>query len=158
MKGMGAWAAAILLLAACGGSKDVDLQGVAHASVSYSDGMSFSTRFTFALSEQVLRGAWSEHGPGGFRSREQDRDLSEGGAAQLQDLLDAIRISVPSGSGKCWEDTASLSLELTDAAGSKQRYPTDPERQRCNDAKLFAEKEDVQAFFDACRALLPDPP
>lgn len=158
MKWMGAWAALALCLAGCGESARVDLEGVAHASVSYVDGMSFSTRYTFALSERVLLGQWSQNGPGqGYRSEEDNRSLSEAEAAQLQNLIDAIRISEPSQAGQCWEDTASLSFQLTDTAGTERRYPTDPERQRCNNAKLFAEKDDVQAFLDACRALLPEP-
>ncbi|KFE65454.1 hypothetical protein [Hyalangium minutum] len=158
MKWMGAWAALALCLAGCGESAtNVDLDGVAHASVSYGDGMSFSTRYTFALSERVLLGKWSQNGPGpGYRSEEDSRSLSEAEAAQLQELVNAIHISEPSQSGQCWEDTASLSFQLTDTTGTERRYPTDPERQRCNNTKLFAEKDDVQAFLDGCRALLPE--
>ena len=160
MKWMGTWVSLTLLLAACGESTrtDVDLQEVAHASVSYADGMTFSTRYTFALSERVLLGAWSKNGPAqGYRSKEESLSLSEEQASQLQSLIDGIRLSEPRQSGECWEDTASLSLQLTDAEGAEHRYPTDPERQRCNGAELFAEEEDVQAFLDACRALLPEP-
>lgn len=159
-KWMGAVAALALLLTGCGegAPKAVELQGVAHASVSYADGMTFSTRYSFALSERLLLGQWSRNGPGqGYRSEEDSRSLSEAEAAQLQALVEGIHLSEPSQSGECMEDVASLSFQLTDAGGSVSRYPTDPERQHCNNAKLFAQKEEVQAFLDGCRALLPEP-
>jgi hypothetical protein len=160
MKRWGVWAALVLLLAGCGeGARtDLNLQDVAYATVSHADGTTFSTSYTFVLSERVLLGRWSKNGPGqGYRFREEDLSLSAEQADTLQSLIDGIHIVEPGGSGECWEDTAALSLEVTDDQGSERRYPTDPEKERCNGAKLFAEKEDVQAFLEACRALLPEP-
>lgn len=159
-KWMGAVTALVLLLTGCGegAPTSVELQDVTHASVSYADGMTFSTRYSFALAERVLLGKWSKNGPTqGYRAQEDSRSLSEEEAAQLQALVEGIHLYEPSQSGECWADVPSLSLQLTDTGGSVSRYPTDPERQRCNNAERFAQTEDVQAFLDGCRALLPEP-
>lgn len=158
MKWMRAWAIGVLLLAGCGeSSQTVDLRGVASASVSSTDGMSFSTRYAFIPAEQSLLGIWSKRDSQGSRSTDKDRNLSEEETSELRELIESIRLSEPSQPGECWEDTASLTLLLRDTGGMEHLYPTDPERQACNGAELFANKKDVQAFLDACRALLPDP-
>jgi hypothetical protein len=155
---MRAWAVGVLLLAGCGeNSQTVDLQGALSAGVSYTDGMSFSTRYAFIPAEQSLLGIWSKRDSQGSRSTDKDRNLSEEEASELRELIESIRLSEPSQPGECWEDTASLTFLLRDAGGMEHRYPTDPERQACNEAELFANKGDVQAFLDACRALLPEP-
>ena len=153
-----AWAVGILLLAGCGeNSQTVDLRPFLSAGVSYTDGTSFSTRYHFMLAEPSLLGIWSKNDAQGSRTRDDDRNLSEEEAAELRELVEDIRLSAPSQLGECLEDTALLTLRLRDAMFEETLYPTDPERQACNGAELFANKEDVQAFLDACRALLPEP-
>jgi|GEM_PF-5029570 len=157
---LGALVPLLAVLAGCGQPENKRLfwtPNLREATLSLGDGYTFTTRYTYVPSTLKLSAHWSRNGPDGFRMKDAEIRILPEQALSLEDRLSNVRPQENPPPGDCWNDVATLSLQLVENSGESRLYYTDPVKESCEPARAFLNKDDVLGVLDTFDELLPTP-
>ena len=160
MKKMGAVVSMLAWLTGCGTPTKESIPSASSSQeivLSRTDGWTYASRYTYAPATHRLVGYWSHRGPAGRRTSDAERQLTDAEADDLEARLNGIQLDTTAPPGDCGADIPTLTLTYVEASGQSRTYYTDPTYNSCGEDRVFVRQKDVQAAFDICQALLPEP-